>query len=167
MKESFWYDLLLAVISAILGAILGVIIPKLLKSEKKDSENRVDKQFIFTQIHIEQNQFINNKSVSGKTVVRNSSTGQGISWEEILVVLIGMLFLIYGFLKFESQITNVILIMAVLLESTFLTTSYVLTKRYYIDKSMRGMLIFNIFSTLCLPVFIVSYEEPFYKFICE
>lgn len=162
MKESFWYDLLLAVISAILGAILGVIIPQLLKSGKKDSEIKVDKQLIFAQIHIEQNQFINNKSISTKTVAHKSSTGQGISSGEIfLVYVIGSLLLIYSFLKFESQITNVILIVAVLLESTFLTTSCVLIKRHYIDKSMKRILLFN----ALFACFIVSYEESFYKFI--
>lgn len=159
--ESFWYDLLLAIISAVLGAILGVIIPKLLKGDKEDSTLRVDKQLIFAQIHIEQNQYIYNESTSPKTVSNNSSNGQGMSGGEILVVyVIGSLFLIYGFLKFESQISNVILIMTVLLESTFLTTSYVVTKKYYIDKSIRSILIFNIFATFCSPVLLYLMKKP-------
>lgn len=161
MIESFWYDLLLAIISAVLGAILGVIIPKLLKNEKKDSAIQVDKQFIFAQIHIKQNQYIYNNLASPKTVAHNSSSGQGMSGGEILFAyVIGSLFLIYGFLKFESQISNVILSMAVLLESTFLTTTYVVTKKYYVDKSMRSILIFNIFSTFCLPVLLYLMKNP-------
>ena len=116
----------------------------MLKGDKEDSTLRVDKQLIFAQIHIEQNQYIYNESASPKTVSANSSNGQGVSGGEILVAyMIGSLFLIYGFLKFESQISNVILIMTVLLESTFLTTSYVITKKYYIDKSIRSILIFK------------------------
>lgn len=159
--ENFWYDLLLAIISAVLGAILGVIIPKLLKSDKNDSTIRVDKQLIFAQIHIEQNQYIYNKSAAPKTVSHNSSNGQGMSGGEILVAYaIGSLFLIYGFLRFESQISSVILIMTVLLESTFLTTSYVVTKKYYIDKSIKSILIFNIFATFCSPVLLYLMKNP-------
>lgn len=159
--ENFWYDLLLAIISAVLGAIFGVIIPKLLKSDKNDNTIRVDKQLIFAQIHIEQNQYIYNKSAASKTVSHNSSNGQGMSGGEILVTyMIGSLFLIYGFLRFESQISNVILIMTVLLESTFLTTSYVVTKKYYIDKSIRSILIFNIFATFCSPVLLYLMKNP-------
>lgn len=159
--ENFWYDLLLAFISSVLGAVLGVIIPKLLKSDKKDSEIRVDKQLIFAQIHIEQNQYIYNRPSSPKTVSHNSSKGQGLSGGEIVVVyVICSLFLIYGFLRFETQISNVILIMTVLLESTFLTTSYLVSKKYYIDKSIRSILIFNIFATFCSPVLLYLMKNP-------
>lgn len=159
--ESFWYDLLLAIISAVLGTILGVIIPKLLKSDKEDSTLRVDKQLIFAQIHVEQNQYIYNESTSPKTVSNNSSKGQGMSGGEILIVyVLSSLFLIYIFLKFESQISNVILIVTVLLESTFLTTTYVVTKKYYIDKSIRNILIFNIFATFCSPVLLYFMKKP-------
>lgn len=159
--ENFWYDLLIAVISAVLGAVLGVIIPKILDSDKKDSEIRVDKQLIFTQIHIEQNQYIYNRSSTPKTGSYNSSNGQGLSGGEIVIAyLICSLFLIYGFLKFETQISNVILIMTVLLESTFLTTAYVVSKKYYIDKSIRSILIFNIFATFCSPVLLYLMKNP-------
>lgn len=160
--ESFGYDLLLAIISAVLGATLGVIIPKLLKDNKEDSTFQADKQLIFAQIHIEQNQYIFNESTLPKTVSNNSSNGHDMSGGEILVVYaIGSLFLIYGFLKFESQISNVVLIMTVLLESTFLTISYVVTKKNYIDKSIRSILIFNVFATACLPVLLYLMKKPF------
>lgn len=159
--ENLWYDLLLTIISAVLGAVLGVIIPKIIKNNKNDSTIRVDKQLVFAQIHIEQNHYIYNKSEVPKTVSYNSSNGQGMSGGELLVAyVIGSLFLIYGFLRFESQISKVILIMTVLLESTFLTTSYVITKKYYIDKSIRSILIFNIFATLCSPILLYLMKNP-------
>ena len=56
MIEKIGYDLVLAVVSAILGALFGVLIPKLLKDEKKTTDIQVDKQLVFSQIHIEQKQ---------------------------------------------------------------------------------------------------------------
>ena len=53
---------MLAVVSAILGALFGVLIPNLLKDEKKTTDIQVDKQLVFSQIHIEQNQYIINNS---------------------------------------------------------------------------------------------------------
>lgn len=159
--ENFWYDLLLAIISAALGALLGVIIPKLLKSDKKDSTVSADKQLIFAQIHIEQNQYIYNKSTMPKKDSHSSSDGQGKSGGEILVIYgIVSLFLIYVFLRFESQISSVILIMTVLLESTFLTTAYMVTKKYCVDKSIKRILIFNIFATFCVPVLLYLMKYP-------
>lgn len=159
--ENFWYDLLLAIISAVLGTVLGVIIPKLLRRDKKDSTIQVDKQLIFEQIHIEQNQYIYNESITSKKVPHNSSNGQGMSGGEILITYgFGSLFLIYGFLRFESQISNVILITTVLLESIFLTILYVVTKKYYIDKSIRSILIFNIFATCCSPILLYLMRNP-------
>ena len=51
---------MLAVVSAILGALFGVLIPNLLKDEKKTTDILVDKQLVFSQIHIEQKQYIIN-----------------------------------------------------------------------------------------------------------
>lgn len=51
---------MLAVVSAILGALFGVLIPNLLKDEKKTTDIQVDKQLVFSQIHIEQKQYIIN-----------------------------------------------------------------------------------------------------------
>ena len=60
--EKIGYDLVLAVVSAILGALFGVLIPNLLKDEKKTTDIQVDKQLVFSQIHIEQIQYIINNS---------------------------------------------------------------------------------------------------------
>ena len=62
--EKIGYDLVLAVVSAILGALFGVLIPNLLKDEKKTTDIQVDKQLVFSQIHIEQKQYIINHSVN-------------------------------------------------------------------------------------------------------
>ena len=75
------YDLFLAIVSAILGALFGVIIPKLLKDKKKMQEINVDKQLVFSQIHIEQKQYIVNsegyQKERGNTTNGSQSTGGG------------------------------------------------------------------------------------------
>ena len=58
--NNLWYDLFLAIVSAILGALFGVIIPKLLKDKTETPEIYVNKQLVFSQIHIEQKQYIVN-----------------------------------------------------------------------------------------------------------
>lgn len=159
--ENFWYDLLLAIISAVLGAFFGVIIPKLLKNNKKDSAVSVEKQLVFAQIHIEQNQYINNYPTMPQKNSQPSANGQGMSGGEILVAYgIGSLFLIYVFLRFESQISSAILIMTVLLESAFLTTAYMVTKKCYVDRSIKSILIFNIFATVCVPILLFLMKNP-------
>ncbi len=159
--ENFWYDLLLAIISAVLGAFFGMIIPKLLKSNKMDNAVSVEKQLVFAQIHIEQNQYINNYPTIPSNNSHPSANGQGMSGKEILVAYgLGSLFLIYVFLRFESQISSVILIMTVLLESTFLTTAHMVTKKCYVDRSIKSILIFNIFATVCVPVLLYFMKNP-------
>ena len=64
------YDLLLTIISAILGALFGVFIPKLLKDKTETTEIGVDKQLVFSQIHIEQKQYtVNMVGCQSKTVI--------------------------------------------------------------------------------------------------
>lgn len=53
--NNLWYDLFLAVVSAILGALFGVIIPKLLKDKKEETDIYVDRQIVFSQIHVSKN----------------------------------------------------------------------------------------------------------------
>lgn len=159
--ENFGYDLLLAIISAVLGAFFGVIIPKLLKNNKKDSAVSVEKQLVFAQIHIEQNQYINNYPTMPQKNSQPSANGQGMSGGEILLAYgLGSLFLIYVFLRFESQISSAILIMTVLLESAFLTTAYMVTKKCYVDRSIKSILIFNIFATVCVPILLYLMKNP-------
>lgn len=159
--ENFWYDLLLTIISAVLGAFFGVIIPKLLKNNKKDSAVSVEKQLVFVQIHIEQNQYINNNHTMPQKNSQPSANGQGMSGGEILVAYgMGSLFLIYFFLRFESQISSAILIMTVLLESAFLTTAYMVTKKCYVDRPIKSVLIFNIFATVCVPILLYLLKNP-------
>ncbi len=138
-----------------------MIIPKLLKNNKKDSAASVEKQLVFAQIHIEQNEYINNYSTMPQKNSRSSANEQGMSGGEILVAYgISSLFLIYVFLRFESQISSAILIMTVLLESAFLTTAYMVTKKCYVDRSIKSILIFNIFATVCVPILLYLMKNP-------
>lgn len=156
--ENFLYDLILTIISSVLGAALGIIIPKLMKCE---DVVKVDKQLVFAQIHIEQNQYIYNAPTTTKTISRDSSREQDIGGgERLAIYLIGSLVLIYAFLRFESQISRVILIFMVLLESIFLTTTCMVIKRDYVDKSIRSILAFNIFATICVPILLYLMKNP-------
>ena len=82
---NLWYDLSQAIISAILGALFGVLIPKLLK-DKKISDIHVDKQLIFSQIHIEQKQYIVNTVESQRKNSNNANKSQSVSTGEIIIL---------------------------------------------------------------------------------
>lgn len=161
MIEKIGYDLVLAVVSAILGALFGVLIPKLLKDEKKTTDIQVDKQLVFSQIHIEQKQYIINNSgnqcVNSKgTYKRESSYGTEI----VVVFLLVALFLIYWFLKYEKIICAVVLVLFVFLEVAFLVAEYIITRRYRIDKSIKYILLFNILATICIPILVSFIKMP-------
>lgn len=155
------YDLFLAVVSAILGALFGVIIPKLLKNKKKMPEINVDKQLVFSQIHIEQKQYIVNsegyQKERGNTTNGSQSTGGG---EIIIGYLLVALMLVFGFLKYEKQISTVILCTFVFLETAFLTTAYVIVKKYYVDKSIKSIMLFNIIATTGVPILLYLLKNP-------
>lgn len=155
------YDLCLAVVSAILGALFGVIIPKLLKDKKEMPEINVDKQLVFSQIHIEQKQYIVNsegyQKERGNTTNGSQSTGGG---EIIIGYLLVALMLVFGFLKYEKQISTVILCTFVFLETAFLTTAYVIVKKYYVDKSIKSIMLFNIIATTGVPILLYLLKNP-------
>ncbi|KXG09100.1 hypothetical protein AT864_02565 [Anoxybacillus sp. P3H1B] len=137
-----------------------MILPKLLKNNKDDSIIQVNKQLIFSQIHIEQYHY-NDTSVTPKGTPHSSSKERSMSDGEIFFVyILGSLILTFAFLKFESTISNLILILIVLLESTFLTTSYVVTKKYCVDKSIRSILVFNTISTCLSPILLYLMKNP-------
>lgn len=155
MIEKIGYDLVLAVVSAILGALFGVLIPKLLKDEKKTTDIQVDKQLVFSQIHIEQKQYIINNS--GNQCVNSKGTYKSESsygTEIVVVFLLVALFLIYWFLKYEKIICAVVLVLFVFLEVAFLVAEYIITRRYRIDKSIKYILLFNILATICIPILV-------------
>lgn len=161
MIEKIGYDLVLAVVSAILGALFGVLIPKLLKDEKKTTDIHVDKQLVFSQIHIEQKQYIINNS--GNQCVNSKGTYKSESsygTEIVVVFLLVALFLIYWFLKYEKIICAVVLVLFVFLEVAFLVAEYIITRRYRIDKSIKYILLFNILATICIPILVSFIKMP-------
>ena len=161
MIEKIGYDLVLAVVSAILGALFGVRIPKLLKDEKKTTDIQVDKQLVFSQIHIEQKQYIINNS--GNQCVNSKGTYKSESsygTEIVVVFLLVALFLIYWFLKYEKIICAVVLVLFVFLEVAFLVAEYIITRRYRIDKSIKYILLFNILATICIPILVSFIKMP-------
>ena len=161
MIEKIGYDLVLAVVSAILGALFGVLIPKLLKDEKKTTDIQVDKQLVFSQIHIEQKQYIINNSenqcVNSKGTYKSESS---YGTEIVVVFLLVALFLIYWFLKYEKIICAVVLVLFVFLEVAFLVAEYIITRRYRIDKSIKYILLFNILATICIPILVSFIKMP-------
>lgn len=159
--EKIGYDLVLAVVSAILGALFGVLIPKLLKDEKKTTDIQVDKQLVFSQIHIEQKQYIINNS--GNQCVNSKGTYKSESsngTEIVVVFLLVALFLIYWFLKYEKIICAVVLVLFVFVEVAFLVAAYIITRRYRIDKSIKYILLFNILATICIPILVSFIKMP-------
>lgn len=161
MIEKIGYDLVLAVVSAILGALFGVLIPKLLKDEKKTTDIQVDKQLVFSQIHIEQKQYIINNS--GNQCVNSKGTYKSESsygTEIVVVFLLVALFLIYWFLKYEKIICAVVLVLFFFLEVAFLVAEYIITRRYRIDKSIKYILLFNILATICIPILVSFIKMP-------
>ncbi len=158
--NNLWYDLFLAIVSAIFGALFGTIIPKLMKDEKDMPENHIDKQLVFSQIQIEQKQYIFNP-VGCQKKSCSTNKGQSTSGGEIIIsYLIVALLLIFGFLKYEKQISAVILCTFIFLETAFLTTAYVTVKRYYVDKSIKSILLFNIVATVGVPILIYLVKNP-------
>lgn len=159
--NNLWYDLFLAVVSAILGALFGVIIPKLLKDKKEEPDIYVDRQIVFSQIHVEQKQYIVNTIGYEKENGNNANKGQNTNGGEIIWgYLLVALMLVLGFLKYEKQISAVVLCLFVFLETTFLTTAYVMVKKYYVDKQIKSILLFNVFATVGVPVLLYLLKNP-------
>ncbi len=159
--DNLWYDLFLAIVSAVLGALFGVIIPKLLKDKKDIPEIYVDRQLVFSQIHIEQKQYIVNAVGCQKENSNSTNKSQSASGGEIFFgALIVAVLLVFGFLKYEKEISTVILCTFVFLETTFLTTAYVIVKKYYVDKSIKIILLFNVLATIGVPILLYLEKNP-------
>ena len=159
--NNLWYDLFIATVSAILGALSGVIIPKLLKDKTQTSEIYVDKQLVFSQIHIEQKQYIVNTVDSQRRNSNSTNKSQSTSGGEMFFgVLAIAVLLVFGFLKYENGISKVILCTFVFLETTFLITACVMVKKYYVDKSIKLILFFNIFATIGVPILLYLEKNP-------
>lgn len=159
--NNLWYDLFLAIVSAILGALFGVIIPKLLKDKKEMPEVYIDRQLVFSQMHVEQKQYIiNAERCQGKSSDSTNGNSTGSGGGIIVGYLFGALILVYVFLKFEKQISTVILCTFVFLEMTFLTTAYITVKKYYVDKSIKSIMMFNILAMTCVPILLYLVKNP-------
>lgn len=159
--NNLWYDLFLAIVSAILGAAFGVIIPKLLKNKTETPERYVDKQLVFSQIHIEQTRYTVNTVGCQKQNSNNTNKSQSTSGGKMFFgALVVAVLIVFGFLKYEKEISTVILCTFVFLETTFLTTAYVIVKKYYIDKSIKIILLFNIFATIGVPILLYLEKNP-------
>lgn len=159
--NNLWYDLFLAVVSAILGALFGVIIPKLLKDKTETSEIYVDKQLVFSQIHIEQKQYTVNtvgcqRQNSNSTNESQSTSGGEMFFGGLVIAVL----LVFGFLKYEKEISTVILCTFVFLETAFLTTAYVIVKKYYVEQSIKLILLFNIFAAIGVPILLYLEKNP-------
>lgn len=160
------YDLFLAIVSAALGALFGVIVPKLLKSKMETPEIYVDKQLVFSQIHIEQKQYVVNTTGCQKQKWNSTHKTQSRSGlEEIVGAILVSVFPVYGLLKYEKEISTVILCTFVFLETTFLVTAFITVKKYYADKSIKLILLFNIFATICVPVLLYLERNPIMSII--
>lgn len=159
--NNFLYDLLLTIISAILGALFGVVIPKLLKDKTETTEIGVNKQLVFSQIHIEQKQYTVNmvgfQKQNSNSTNKSQSTGGGEMFVSVLVIAV---LLVFGFLKYEKEISTVILCTFVFLETTFLVITYVVVKKYYVDRSIKLILLFNIFATIGVPILLYLEKNP-------
>ena len=142
--NNLWYDLFLAIVSAILGASFGVIIPKLLKDKTESTEIYVDKQLVFSQIHIEQKQYTVNTAGYQKQNSNSTNKSQSTSGGEMFCgALVIAIVLVFGFLKYEKEISTVILCTFVFLETTFLTTAYVIVKKCYVRRKNEKFLLPN------------------------
>ena len=155
------YDLFLAIVSAALGALFGTIVPKLLKSKMETPEIYADKQLVFSQIHIEQKQYVVNTTGCQKQNWNSTHKTQSRSGlEEIVGAILVSVFPVYGLLKYEKEISTVILCTFVFFETTFLVTAFITVKKYYADKSIKLILLFNIFATICVPVLLYLERNP-------
>lgn len=63
-------------------------------------------------------------------------------------------------MKYEKKISAVILCTFVFLETTFLTTAYVIVKKYYVDKPIKLILLFNILATIGVPILLYLEKNP-------
>lgn len=157
--NNFLYDFMLAIVSAIVGALFGFIIPKLIKRDEEQTVNIIDKQLIFKQIHVEQNQYVyreapKRRARNGKA--SSSSSNGGV----IIIYILGSLFLIYGYLKFEMEISRVLIALTVLLESAFITASINIIKKFYVDIKIKVILLFNIIATVGVPILVYFMQYP-------
>jgi len=157
--NNFFYDFMLAIVSAIVGALFGFIIPKLLKKNEEQTVNIIDKQLVFKQIHVEQNQYVYREAPKRREKNRKTSSSNS-GGEVFIIYVLGSLFLIYGYLKFEMEISRILIVLTVLLESAFITASINIMKKHCVDIKIKAILLFNIIATVGVPVLVYLMQYP-------
>lgn len=131
------------------------------KKEQQQTTNFIDKQLVFNQIHIEQNRYIALETPQKEKPSRRRTTSSSDNSGWILFgILIATLFLIYGYLKFEVEISRILIATTVLLESLFVTASFVIVRKFYVDIKLKTILLFNIIATVCLPILVYQMKNP-------
>lgn len=132
-----------------------------MKDKNDISEINIEKQVVFSQIHIEQKQYIVNSIKSKRNSDKSNNKKQNLSEEQIIFCyfLIAVV-LVKFFLKYERQINLFTLCTFVFLEVAFMTIAFIILKKYSIDKSIQHILMFNIVSTICVPIILYLEQNP-------
>lgn len=132
-----------------------------MKDKNDISEINIEKQLVFSQIHIEQKQYIVNSIKSQRNSDKSNNKKQNLSEEQIIFCyfLIAVV-LVKFFLKYERQINLFTLCTFVFLEVAFMTIAFIILKKYSIDKSIQHILMFNIVSTICVPIILYLEQNP-------
>ena len=132
-----------------------------MKDKNDISEINIEKQVVFSQIHIEQKQYIVNSIKSQRNSDKSNNKKQNLSEEQIIFCyfLIAVV-LVKFFLKYERQINLFTLCTFVFLEVAFMTIAFIILKKYSIDKSIQHILMFNIVSTICVPIILYLEQNP-------
>ena len=132
-----------------------------MKDKNDISEINIEKQVVFSQIHIEQKQYIVNSIKSKRNSDKSNNKKQNLSEEQIIFCyfLIPVV-LVKFFLKYERQINLFTLCTFVFLEVAFMTIAFIILKKYSIDKSIQHILMFNIVSTICVPIILYLEQNP-------
>ena len=132
-----------------------------MKDKNDISEINIEKQVVFSKIHIEQKQYIVNSIKSQRNSDKSNNKKQNLSEEQIIFCyfLIAVV-LVKFFLKYERQINLFTLCTFVFLEVAFMTIAFIILKKYSIDKSIQHILMFNIVSTICVPIILYLEQNP-------
>ena len=117
----------------------------------------------FSQIHIEQKQYIINDSRKVRTNTKDTNKGESLNGTELIVVfLLVSILLVNWFLKHERLICGIVIFSFVFLEMAFLMTACIITKRCEVDKSIKSIVLFNILATICVPILIFFLRTPIF-----
>ena len=155
------YDIFIAIVSGLSGAIFGAIIPRLIKDKNDTPQINIGEQLVFSKIQIDQKQYIVDSRESQRKSNKSNNRKQNLSGGEIIFCyLLIAAVLVEFFLKYERQINLFTLCTFVFLEVAFMTIAFIILKKYSIDKSIQHILMFNIVSTICVPIILYLEQNP-------